>query len=99
MKTFKTSKKTIQEIRQEHRDRFGYTKLKMKHGKSKRPDFPDLKTTPKYKTSDTVGNGLVVLSGASHPDARQFPIQQVHKQGYTLFTGADDASYAGGKKS
>lgn len=93
------SKSYIAEERMKMLEKFGYNDLKKKHRKSIRPDFPDLKINSKYELSNSIGNGIKKKTGAEHPDAKLFPIQQVHKQGYTLFTRADDPKYAGGKKS
>jgi hypothetical protein len=93
------SREFIKGSREEVLEQCGYSRLKAKHGKSKRPDFPNLKVESRYSTSDVVGNGFKTRSGAQHPDAKNFPVQTPHKQGPMLFTRADDARYAGGKKS
>lgn len=87
-------------------DRSGYTALKAKGRKSRRPDLPDLsveqRTAP---TSDLAGIERV---GGSAPrplpeDAKTFTIGHLHKQGPVLVTPGTiergDLQYFGGKKA
>lgn len=83
-------------------EKSGYNKLKAVHGKSKRPDFPDLSVgdhRQRYPSSNGVGNGLAKPTAASHPDAKQFPVGHSHKQGLELITNPADLPYMGGKKT
>lgn len=93
------SKEYIAAQRREMLEQFGYSELKKKHKKSRRPDFPNLKVESRVGLSNAVGNGFVKPSAAHHPDAKLFPIQNVHKSGFSLLTKADDLKYASGKKS
>lgn len=79
--------------------RTGYLSYLAKHGKSARPNFPDL-SVPSSGTSPT-SDRIAHASGKKtlHKDAKQFNIQSPHKQGYMIHIPFDGMEHVGGKKS
>jgi len=98
-KNKKFTKDEVKALRAKILEDCGYYDLKKKHGKTRRQEFPNLKVESRIPLSNSVGNGFAVKTGANHPDAKQFPVQMVHKSGLSLLTKVDDLKYAGGKKS
>lgn len=79
----------------------GYIAIKSKYGKVEIDRFPDLKVDNSHlpKLSNGIGNGYKVHTGANHPDAKQFPIGNSHKQGYELIYSKEYATQMNGKKT
>lgn len=94
------SKQYIQEERKKLLDSVGYTDLKKKYGKSRRPEFPNYKIDSQYSLSNKVDeNGLRKPRGAEHPDAIEFPVGNSHKQGLELIYSRNFAKDMNGKKT
>lgn len=93
------SKQYIKEQRSKMLLECGYSKLKQKHKASQRPDMPNYKVESKYQLSDSIGNGFKKLSGAHHPDAKQFPVYEAHKSNPVLQLSFDGNQFSGGKKT
>ena len=95
----KAKKELLTKFRESILKKSGYTDLKNKHKKSRRPDFPDLKTDNKYQLSNSIVNGFRVKPASEHPDAKQFPVGNSHKQGLELIYSKDYASQMNGRKT
>lgn len=82
-------------------DKTGVTALRQRGVKGKRPDFPDLRINPRYNTSDNPIYTPTRPHSSQHPDAMQFPVGHLHKQGTVLITSTkpEDLQWYGGKKS
>lgn len=80
-------------------NRTGYNDLKAKHGKVSVVEIPNYKVESKHALSNTVGNGLRIRTGAHHPDAKQFPVGNSHKQGLELVYSKEYVSQMNGKKT
>lgn len=78
------------------------SRLRAKHGSDRSliRTFPDLTIPPGYSS---LGDGFAPCHGKRplHPDAKQFPVGHLHKQGLQLITPdaiADGLQFYGGKK-
>lgn len=75
----------------------GYHRSKQKYGESKGPDFPNLKVdTNGIPLSNSFANPTPKKQ--QHPDAKQFPIANNHKQGFELLLRKEDIQWMNGKK-
>ena len=75
-----------------------FHEIKAKHKNNRGIEFPNLKVHSKIPLSDKIGNGLMVRTGAHHPDAKQFPVGNSHKQSLELIYSKDYVQYMNGKK-
>lgn len=82
-------------------DRIGYTRLKAKHGHSRRPDFPDLTVGGNHRERFPSVGGFAPTAPRAEPPAgaKTFPVDISHKQGPMLMTAFDDPTFLGGKKT
>ena len=80
-------------------NRSGFNRIKAKYGKAKAIEFPDYKAD--LTNYESLGNGFGKPTPKKqlHPDAKQFPVGNSHKQGLELIYSKEYVSQMNGKKT